>query len=63
MARPKTTGKSAPQRIPATDAARRLGELLNRMRYGGEQFVITRRGKDVAALVLIPVDEPTASAA
>ena len=54
MARVDKARKAEPERIPSTDAVRRFGELLNRMLYRGEEFVITRHGRDVAALVLLP---------
>lgn len=33
------------------DARRDLSDILNRVVYGGERVVITRHGKDVAAIV------------
>ena len=35
-------------RISATDLARRLGDILGRIRYRGESFVIERNGAPVA---------------
>lgn len=43
--------EGAPEGVPATDAARTLGELLNRVMYGRERIVITRHGRPVAELV------------
>ena len=41
---------AAPE-VTATNAARRMGELISRVAYGGERFVITRHGRPVAELV------------
>ena len=38
-------------RITATDLAKGLSDVLNRVRYQGEKFVIERNGEPVAALV------------
>ena len=38
-------------RIPATQLARRLGDVLGRIRYRGESFLIERHGVPVARLV------------
>jgi prevent-host-death family protein len=38
-------------RITATTAAREFSDLLNRVRYRGERFVIERGGEPVADLV------------
>ena len=40
-------------RISAVEARNRLGELLARVRYAGERFLITRGGKETAALVRV----------
>ena len=40
-------------RIPSRDAIHGFSELLNRAGYGRERFVLTRRGRGVAALVSI----------
>ena len=37
-------------RIPATQLARRLGDVLGRIRYRGESFVIERNGVLVARI-------------
>lgn len=37
--------------IPVSEARAQLSELVGRVRFGGEQFVLTRHGKGVAALV------------
>jgi len=39
------------ERITATKAARNMSELLSRVHYRGERFVIERGGEPVAALV------------
>jgi prevent-host-death family protein len=42
------------KRVAATELARRLGDILNRVRYRGETFVVERNGKAVARIVPIP---------
>jgi antitoxin (DNA-binding transcriptional repressor) of toxin-antitoxin stability system len=42
------------QRISATELARRLGDVLGRVRYRGDSFVIERNGSAVARLVPLP---------
>ena len=37
-------------RITATELARNLSDILNRIRYQGETFVVERNGVDVAVL-------------
>jgi prevent-host-death family protein len=37
--------------LAVADARRDLSDILNRVVYGGERVVITRHGKDVAAIV------------
>jgi antitoxin (DNA-binding transcriptional repressor) of toxin-antitoxin stability system len=39
------------QAVTATEAARRLSDLLNRVRYRGERFQILRGGEVVAQLI------------
>jgi prevent-host-death family protein len=39
------------ERVSAADARDRLAELMNRARFGGERFIITRNGEDVALLI------------
>jgi len=39
------------ERVQATEAARRFSDLVNRVRYGGESFVIVRNGEEVCKLV------------
>lgn len=36
--------------ISATDLARRLGDILGRIRYRGESFIVERNGKPVARI-------------
>lgn len=40
----------SPTRVSATEAARNLSELLNRVRYRGESFDVVRGGSVVARL-------------
>jgi prevent-host-death family protein len=37
-------------RITATELARNLSDILNRVRYKGERFVVTRNGEEIARL-------------
>jgi antitoxin (DNA-binding transcriptional repressor) of toxin-antitoxin stability system len=37
-------------RITATELARNLSAILNRVRYRGESFVIERNGEDIASI-------------
>lgn len=39
------------RRVTATDAARRFSDLLNRVRYAGESFVIIQGGEEIGLLV------------
>jgi prevent-host-death family protein len=39
-----------PTRITATELARNLSDILNRVRYKGETFVVVRNGAEVAVL-------------
>lgn len=49
----------SPKVVSATEAARKLGELLARVRYRGESFLI-KRGKDIVAeLRPAPAEGPT----
>jgi prevent-host-death family protein len=43
--------------ISATDAVRRFSELLNNIKYRGDQYTVIRGGKPAAALV--PAEEVT----
>lgn len=43
--------KSMKSKLTATEAARNLSDLLNRVRYRGERFTIVRGGEEVAAIV------------
>jgi antitoxin (DNA-binding transcriptional repressor) of toxin-antitoxin stability system len=42
--------RTAAKRVSATKAQRSLAELLSRVRFGGEEFIIERAGKPVAKL-------------
>lgn len=54
MAADKARQKNKPAEISVSDAADRLGELVNRVAFGGETVVITRYDKPAAKLV--PLD-------
>ncbi len=41
------------QRIRASDVRNRIGDILARVRYGGEHVVVERRGRPVAAIISI----------
>ena len=41
-------------RITATELARRLGDILGKIRYRGDEFVVERNGEPVARLGPIP---------
>ena len=41
-------------RISATELARKLGDILGRVRYRGDSFVVERNGDPVARLVPLP---------
>lgn len=43
--------------VSTADVRRNMAELVNRTAYGGERFVVTRHGKELAAIV--PVGEAT----
>jgi antitoxin (DNA-binding transcriptional repressor) of toxin-antitoxin stability system len=47
------------QHISATDLARRLGDVLARIRYRGDSFVVERNGDLVARLVPVPEGSAT----
>ena len=40
-------------KITTADARKKLANIINRVAFGGESFVLTRRGEAVAALVSI----------
>lgn len=40
--------------ISATEAARSFSDVLNRVRFRGEEFVIVRGGEEVARLAPVP---------
>ena len=48
--RETTAEYGATRRISATEAARRFSDLLNRVRYRGESFIIERGGEPVGEL-------------
>lgn len=41
-------------RVSSTEAARQFSELLNRVRYKHESFIITRNGEDLGCLAPLP---------
>lgn len=41
-------------RISATELARRLGDVIGRVRYRGDSFVVERNGDPVARIVPVP---------
>jgi len=43
--------------ISTAETRKRMAELVNRAAYGGERFVVTRHGKELAAIV--PLSEVT----
>ncbi|MGH7267195.1 MAG: type II toxin-antitoxin system Phd/YefM family antitoxin [Candidatus Rokuibacteriota bacterium] len=45
-------------RISATELARRLGDILGRIRYRGDTFVVERNGDPIARLVPLPGKNP-----
>ena len=46
-------------RISATELARRLGDVLGRVRYRGDSFVVERNGERVARVVPLSEASPT----
>ncbi len=48
-----TSRRSTTKRVTAADAKARLSELMARVAYAGDTYVIERRGKPLAALVAI----------
>ena len=49
-------------RVTATDLARKLGDVLGRIRYRGDSFLVERNGEAVARVVPL-VERPTAKLA
>ena len=47
------------QRISATELARKLGDVLARVRYRGDSFVVERNGDAVARVVPLPEGSAT----
>jgi prevent-host-death family protein len=46
-------------RISATELARRLGDVLGRVRYRGDSFLVERNGDEVARVVPVPAASVT----
>ncbi len=42
-----------PRTITTVDARKKFADIINRVAYGNESFVLTRRGEAMAALVSI----------
>ena len=42
-----------PETISTADARMNFSDIINKVAYGNEQIVLTRRGKSIAALVSI----------
>ena len=49
-------------RITATELARRVGDVLGRVRYRGDSFVVERNGEAVARVSPIPGASPSSLA-
>ncbi len=43
-------------RITATELARRLGDILGKIRYRGDEFIVERNGEPVARIGPIPAE-------
>ncbi len=50
LVREHPTEYQSSRRVSATDAARNFSELMNRVRYRGESFIVTRGGQEVCEL-------------
>lgn len=50
LVREHPTEYQAARRVSATEAARNFSELMNRIRYRGETFVVTRGGDPICEL-------------
>jgi antitoxin (DNA-binding transcriptional repressor) of toxin-antitoxin stability system len=46
-------------RISATELARKLGDVLGRVRYRGDSFIVERNGDAVARVMPLPGDSAT----
>jgi len=46
-------------RISATELARKVGDVLGRVRYRGDSFLVERNGEPVARVVPLPERSPT----
>lgn len=47
------------ERISATEVARNFSDLLNRVRYRGESFLIVRNGEEAGMLSPVSEGQPT----
>ncbi|HVN88278.1 MAG TPA: type II toxin-antitoxin system Phd/YefM family antitoxin [Candidatus Binataceae bacterium] len=52
---PKTAKSGKPSSIAATDARDQFADLINRVAYGKDRILLTRRARPVAAIV--PLDD------
>ena len=43
--------------ITSTDLAARTGDILNRVHYGNERIVVTKRGKPIATIHAVPAND------
>lgn len=59
MKQPATGRKPMVERVAAHQARKDLSELMNRARFGGERFVVTRNGDDY--VLVIGVQDPFAA--
>jgi antitoxin (DNA-binding transcriptional repressor) of toxin-antitoxin stability system len=46
----ETEPRTKPTRITATELARSLSDILSRVRYRGERFIVERNGETVAVI-------------
>jgi prevent-host-death family protein len=53
IARSLIRGSSVTKSISVAEAKARFSELVNRESYGGERFLIQRRGKPVGAIISV----------
>lgn len=47
-------GPAIIERVASSEARERLTELMNRARFAGECFVLTRNGEDIAVIIGSP---------
>jgi prevent-host-death family protein len=44
-------GKDMPTTVSTADARKNFADIVNNVAYGGEPVILTRRGREIAALV------------